>query len=128
VRAGDGEKRINGGNLRVARRALAMHACGPWRRERDAEVVDGARKAVVEANARLPAEHALGERDVGPALARIVARGRREDDRRARADQAAHALGQLEHRELRRVANVQGPGQGSGASISLTSPSMVSLT
>jgi hypothetical protein len=80
VRAGDGEKRINGGNLRVARRALAMHACGPWRRERDAEVVDGARKAVVEANARLPAEHALGERDVGPALARIVARGRHEDD------------------------------------------------
>jgi len=77
VRAGDGEKRINGGNLRVARRALAMHACGPWRRERDAEVVDGARKAVVEANARLPAEHALGKRDVRPALVRI-ARGRHE--------------------------------------------------
>ena len=59
---------------------------------------------------RLPAEQVAGQGDVGPALGRVVDRQRLEHDLRRRAGDLEHELGQLEHRELAGVADVDRPG------------------
>lgn len=50
--------------------------------QRAAEIFDRARESFVELDARSPIEDAHRKRDVGTALSRIVARRRREHDRR----------------------------------------------
>ena len=54
----------------------------------------------------LPAEQRPGPGDVGPAPGRVADRQRLEHDLGARAGDLAHDVGQLEHRELDRVADV----------------------
>src|SRR5688572_7956244 len=54
----------------------------------------------------LPAELLARERDVGPAHLRIVGRERLVDDRRARAGDLDDLLGELEQRELVRIADI----------------------
>src|ERR687896_355916 len=60
---------------------------------------------VVERDVRLPAQNLLRARDVGLPDLRIVDRQRLEDDLAAAAPDLEHLLGQLEQRELLRVAD-----------------------
>src|SRR6476469_327510 len=72
---------------------------GPVRGERALE-------SLAELDLRLPAEQPLRERDVGLALRGVVGGARLERDLRRRARHVDHGLGELEDRELVRVADV----------------------
>src|SRR3954470_3000630 len=71
-----------------------------------AGLLDGALQALAEVDLRLPAQQLAREADVGLADLRIVGRQRLEDDLRARLGDLDDRLGQLEQRELVRVADV----------------------
>src|SRR3954470_2887980 len=72
----------------------------------DARRLHRAPEPLAQLHGRFPAEQLAGERDVGLADLRIVGRQRLEDDLRPRAGDLDHRLGQLEQRELVRVADV----------------------
>src|SRR3954453_15565236 len=63
-------------------------------------------QALLELDLGLPAENVLGQRDVGLPDLRIVGGQRLVDDLGLRAGDLEHRLGQLEQRELVRVADV----------------------
>ena len=58
---------------------------------------------------RLPAQHLAGQRDVGAAHPRVVGRQGQVHHGRARSGQLEHQLGQLAHRHLVRIADVDRP-------------------
>src|SRR5260221_2752444 len=72
----------------------------------DAGLLDRPAQAVVELDRRLPAEQIAGAADVGLALLRVVDRQLLVDDLRARLGHLDHGLGQLQQRELVRIADV----------------------
>src|SRR5262249_45447026 len=70
--------------------------------------VDQPPEAVLERHLRLPAENLLRARDVRLAHLGIVHRQRLEDDLARRPRHAQHEVGELDQRELARVAEVDG--------------------
>src|SRR5215212_5851391 len=76
-----------------------------------AEPLDSSREALVEADLRFPAELTSCQRDVRLADARVVDGPGDEDDLAVAADQALDRLGDVEHRRLVRVADVDGAGE-----------------
>jgi hypothetical protein len=59
---------------------------------------------------RFPAELSLGKRDVGAALFRVIRGQRQVHHLHLGAGELQHALGQFQHGELMRVAEVDRPG------------------
>src|SRR3954469_24560224 len=74
----------------------------------DACRIDRPPQPLAQLHRGFPAEQLTRERDVRLADLRIVGGKRLEDDLRARARDLDHGLGQLEERELVRVADVHG--------------------
>src|SRR5579862_2862669 len=74
------------------------------------EVFYGPGQPLVERHGGLPAENLPGLRDVGAALQRVVDRQRLVDQLRLGADVPDHPLGQLAHRDLDGVAEIDRAG------------------
>src|SRR5215469_18467946 len=73
------------------------------------EVVDRPSQALVESDCRLPAEQVPGLIDARTPLHRVIYRQRGELDAAAVADKVYDLVGELQHGELVRVAEVDGP-------------------
>jgi len=73
-----------------------------------ARLVDRPLQTFPELDRRLPVEDLPCQRDVRTPLLRIIGRQGLVDDLRARASDVDHRLGQLEQRELLRIADVDG--------------------
>src|SRR5829696_7897333 len=97
---------VSSGPVRAARGRRGRSGAGRAREGFGAGFLQRAGEPLAELDLRLPAELLPRERDVGLADLRVVGRKRLVDDLRARAGDLDHLLGELEQRELVRVADV----------------------
>src|SRR5262245_18774027 len=93
--------------MKPAPPVIRMRMNGSGGAELGTEPLDRRPEAVVERDARLPAEDALRFRDVGLAHFRIVDRQILVDDLGTRAAEVADALGELLDRHLDGIAEVR---------------------
>ena len=77
-----------------------------------AEELDGGPESVCEGHPRLPAQHPLGQGDVGPPPARVVLHRGQVDDLAVAAHLLQDDLGKVPDALLDRVAKVDGAGDG----------------
>src|SRR5918995_5075748 len=82
-----------------------------WLAQDLVEILDRAFKPFVELYGRLPVQFAFGKVDVRLALLRVVDRSGLPDQFRAGAGQCDHAFGELDHREIVGIAEVDGTGE-----------------
>lgn len=75
------------------------------------EILDGIAKPVLERHLRFPSELAFRERDIGLPLLGVVRRKRLEHELRLSSRDLDHLLGELEHRKLAGVADVDRSGK-----------------
>ena len=92
---------------RVAMLLLLVSDSDPDSEDAGAEVVDHERESLAERHLGLPPQQLLGAGDVRLALVRVVGGVGAEHDARAPVDGLLHHLGQLQHRELARVPQVE---------------------
>src|ERR1051325_2026421 len=89
--------------LLITRHSSLITPLNPFR-----EVFDGALEPFAQGHGRLPAEELARARDVRASLLRVVLRERAEARARLPPDRARDLLGQLPHRELAGVPDVDG--------------------
>src|SRR5215213_11723825 len=97
---------VSSGPVRAARRRRGRSGGGGAGEGLGAGFLQRADEPLAELDLRLPAQLLARERDVGLAHLRVVGRERLVDDLRARARDLDDLLGELEQRELVRIADV----------------------
>src|SRR3982074_724757 len=79
--------------------------------QKTVEIGDGLGQPLVERHLRFPLELVARQRDIRAALHRIVDRQRLEDQLRLAADRCDDLLGEMLHRQLDRIAEIDRAGE-----------------